>query len=263
MARPRGQTLQQRFGFLDDDLRTVSHDEVMTWLTEHIEQVIIELFWDSAWPADERRLVEQQAQAVVNQTAAALVLSEWDAREALARKIGLTAAYAADAVQRAAIERSIPDLISASQQEAAEYRRRYTGLTLPQRPLFAVDKVVWELPLQTDSKFLVGFVDLYVAVRQPRLVLTGYTYADRCSGLEVYRRAPDPRTLRAVVSNHWEVMPIYFEVKATLPSAGELIRQIRMYQEYVQGEWVVVSPDDRHRRILESQGIQFYQAPVR
>ncbi len=41
-----------------------------------------------------------------------------------------------------------------------------------------MDKVVWELPLQTQSKFLVGFVDLYVAVRQPRLALIGYTYAD-------------------------------------------------------------------------------------
>ncbi len=263
MARPRGQTLQQRFGFLDDDLKMSSHDDIMTWLTEHIEQVIIELFWDSAWPADERRLVEQEAQAVVNQTAAALVLTEWQARAVLAEKIGLNTIHAADAVQRAAIERSIPDLIRASQQQAAEYRRRYTGLTLPPRPLFAVDKVVWELPLQTQSKFLVGFVDLYVAVRQPRLALTGYTYADRGTGLEVYRCASDPCTLRAVVSDHWQAMPVYFEVKATLPSAGELIRQIRMYQEYVQGEWVVVSPDDRHRRILEGQGIQFYQAPVR
>jgi len=52
-------------------------------------------------------------------------------------------------------------------------------------------------------------------------------------------------------------MPVYFEVKATLSSAGELIRQIRMYQEYVQGEWVVVSPDNRHRGLLESQGILF------
>ena len=65
------------------------------------------------------------------------------------------------------------------------------------------------------------------------------------------------------MSDQWKLLPVYFEVKATLPSAGELIRQIRMYQEYVQGEWVVISPDDRHRRILESQGIQFYQAPVR
>ena len=65
------------------------------------------------------------------------------------------------------------------------------------------------------------------------------------------------------MSDHWQAMPVYFEVKATLPSAGELIRQIRMYQEYVQGEWVVVSPDDRHRSILESQGIRFYPAPAR
>jgi hypothetical protein len=33
--------------------------------------------------------------------------------------------------------------------------------------------------------------------------------------------------------------------------------------DYAQGEWVVVSPDDRHRSILESQRIQFYQAPGR
>jgi hypothetical protein len=207
--------------------------------------------------------VEQEAQAVINRTAATLVLSEWQARSALAEKIGLSTIHAADAVQRAAIDRSIPDLIRASQQQAAEYRRGFSGLTLPQRPLFAVDKVVWELPLQTDSKFLVGFVDLYVEVRQPQLALTGYTYADGCTGLAGYRHAPDPRTLRAVVSDHWPPMPVYFEVKATLPSAGELLRQIRMYQEYVQGEWVVVSPDDRHRRILASQGIQFYQAPGR
>lgn len=47
MARPRGQILQQRSGFLDDDPKTSSHDELVTWLTEQIEPVIIELFWDS------------------------------------------------------------------------------------------------------------------------------------------------------------------------------------------------------------------------
>lgn len=189
MARPRGQTLQQRFGFLDDDLKTSSHDEVMTWLTEHIEQVIIELFWDSEWPVKERQLLEQEARAIVDQTAAAMFPSEWEAREALARKIGLSTIHAADAVQRAAIERSIPDLISASQQQAAEYRRRFIGLALPPRPLFAVEKVVWELPLQTDGKFMVGFVDLYAEVRQSRLALAGYTYAEGPTGAAGYRRA--------------------------------------------------------------------------
>jgi hypothetical protein len=58
-------------------------------------------------------------------------------------------------------------------------------------------------------------------------------------------------------------MQVYFEVKATMPSAGELIRQIHMYQEYVQGQWVVGSPDDRHRGILGSQGIEFYKASGR
>ena len=58
------------------------------------------------------------------------------------------------------------------------------------------------------------------------------------------------------------MMPVHFEIKATLPSAGELIRQIRMYQEYVQGQWVVVPPDNRHRGILESRGSSFTRRRV-
>jgi hypothetical protein len=50
---------------------------------------------------------------------------------------------------------------------------------------------------------------------------------------------------------------VFFEVKTTIPSLGELIRQIRMYQEYENGIWVVVSPDDTHSSRLEKQGIKF------
>ena len=87
MARPRGQTLQQRFGFLDEDLKAPTHDEIMSWLTANIDQVIIELFWDSDWPVEERREVEQDARQIVQRTAEAMILSEWNAREEMARHL--------------------------------------------------------------------------------------------------------------------------------------------------------------------------------
>jgi hypothetical protein len=51
---------------------------------------------------------------------------------------------------------------------------------------------------------------------------------------------------------------VYFEVKTAIKSLGELIRQIRMYQEYVSsGIFVVVCPDDRYKEQLQRQGIAF------
>lgn len=42
---------------------------------------------------------------------------------------------------------------------------------------------------------------------------------------------------------------------------GELIRQVRMYQEYVQGKWFVVSPDGKFKDQLATQGISFIKYP--
>lgn len=57
---------------------------------------------------------------------------------------------------------------------------------------------------------------------------------------------------------------VAFEVKATIRSIGETIRQINTYR--AQSGWkdtpfCIVSPDDRFRAILESQGILFVKAP--
>jgi hypothetical protein len=52
-----------------------------------------------------------------------------------------------------------------------------------------------------------------------------------------------------------------FEIKPSIPSVGELIRQIRMYQQYKPGKYIVVSPDDRFASVLSGQGIEFLKAP--
>lgn len=57
---------------------------------------------------------------------------------------------------------------------------------------------------------------------------------------------------------------IAIEIKSKIQSVGELIRQIQFYRTYLSGPtWLVVSPDDRAKDILTSQGIYFfkYKAP--
>lgn len=56
---------------------------------------------------------------------------------------------------------------------------------------------------------------------------------------------------------------VAFEVKATIRSIGETIRQINTYRAHLKNiPFCIVSPDGRFRAILESQGILFVKAPA-
>lgn len=54
---------------------------------------------------------------------------------------------------------------------------------------------------------------------------------------------------------------VLIEIKTQIPSLGELIRQMRAYQAYENGltDYLIVSPDDRHLKILNEQGFEFYK----
>jgi hypothetical protein len=95
-----------------------------------------------------------------------------------------------------------------------------------------------------DRNYTIGFVDMSVEVSVFDL---GYTYPR----YEVHNAQWDVER-----TSQW----IHFEVKPSVTSAGEVIRQIRMYQSYLQGEYCIVSPDDRFASILEDQGIGFIKA---
>lgn len=140
MAKPRAQTIQARFGFKDNDLKTATHDTIMIWLDKNLAHVINYL--------------------------------------------------------RNEYELDIPD---------------YDNIT-----------TIWEQPIMSgaNNQYCIGFVDMWL---------------------------PQCR--------------ICVEVKSKIDSAGELIRQIRMYEQYVRhvDSFVVVSPDDRFKSALESQGILFYK----
>ena len=110
-----------------------------------------------------------------------------------------------------------------------------------------LDRRTWEYPIVDrkygGAKYVIGFVDLWASCTAPEL--------------------------RRWESGEWHwgnpTKYFYFEVKSTIPSLGELIRQIRMYQEYIEthlsGAFYIVSPDARFKDALRSQGIGFVHYP--
>jgi hypothetical protein len=219
MAAPRAQTLQERFGFKDDDLKQKSHDDIMLWVHNNAYSVLKHLMVrtgvlksiDAAW-AENRSLLQETLEkygkiSVCNAELRGTPLS-WE------------------------VESGTWNYLESVPQE---------------RPSIRIDSKKWEHPIKAKGGFMIGFVDLVITYRYPFIGGTKFRATDNDGGGWIqYRR----RKLAC-------------EIKTTLPTAGELIRQIRMYQEHSNDDtaWMVICPDDRHASILEAQGIYFYKSP--
>jgi|688.fasta_scaffold86665_4 hypothetical protein len=113
---------------------------------------------------------------------------------------------------------------------------------LPDFPPVKVSKKVWEVAI-VNKGYTIGFADMAIQYRRPALQFA------QDSG-------------RFWIEEGWDHV-VYFEVKPVVPSLGELIRQIRMYQTYTNipdysgssPKWFVVTPDTRFKNQLKAQGI--------
>lgn len=89
-----------------------------------------------------------------------------------------------------------------------------------------------------NYKMVVGFIDILAEIKG------------------VFHFDPDMRI------QNYDKKPVFIEVKTEIPSLGELIRQMRAYQAYQDNyltSYLIVSPDDRHEKILKEQGFYFYK----
>lgn len=188
MAKPRASTIQQRFGFLDGDLKKPEHDEMMFWLDENLEHVVAQIMF--------LRNTKQLSEAVAHDC---------------------------------------------------------PSETLNERHESTVKKRIWEYPVADckpgGSKYIIGFVDLVA-------------HCDVWDLAEYETQSQYGKWIPDGWKWHNGNMFLCFEVKTVIPSLGELIRQIRMYQEYEKSAFYVVCPDARYGGILHSQGIGFVHYPA-
>ena len=179
LKKQSANTLQERFGFADDDLKKSEHDEILLWLDEHAEEFAKEIIeWTDEWPA---RLVAQKL-------------------------------------------------------------KRYQGLGDPPPQEVRITKI-WEQPVTNvgATKYVIGFLDMVVLVENTELEIVDRKW------LALWPNEPQ-RTFG-------------FEAKTKIPSLGELIRQLRLYQQYCRHRLYVVSPDDRFAEQLLAQGFGFIKYP--
>lgn len=118
----------------------------------------------------------------------------------------------------------------------------------------AIIRKIWECPI-VDKTFTIGFADM-------RLNYAKCGLSHRSAKEALAQGAQPPILIENSSPITWLTQSRYFEVKPSIPSLGEVIRQVRMYQTYTAGaEWWIVSPDARFREQIEAQGIKFLVVP--
>lgn len=226
MAKPKATTLQQKFGFMDGELSTPLHDEIMLWLDTYILEAVSNV---ARIPLGERDWTK------VSVKGAEKPISLEEARKLSYDKVSSSLEKSQERMScnstsrphiRETIQRDI-DLLSG-----------WIGPQIPEYGPMNIKRKIWESAIFAPNKFMVGFMDMLAIYENPILYLD-------ISGI----------VPKFDVFRYDQYMA--FEVKPEIPSLGELIRQIRMYQSYVDFPFCIVSPDDRFKDALASQGIKF------
>lgn len=142
-----------------------------------------------------------------------------------------------------------------SDEDRADWKKVMGDSVIPPRPAPIAKQKTWERPI-TDSGKIVGYIDLSIDV-----YASGVTWDNE----QTRSSWPPPKPITGsarvcALRPHDEnnrPLRVNIEVKPVIESLGEVIRQIRRYQVYSPGVWVICSPDTRHEKIIKEQRIGF------
>jgi hypothetical protein len=211
MAKPKAKTLQERMGFTDTDLKTPGHDAIMLWLDDAVKVSLQDWLGLHDWALDEYALAAQRAadwQRYAERTRAVLKNAQ-DDMQRYAGKDGWQKDYFEKAQHL-------------QHQTEAALTLGPPPITLPGFPTCAAPLTKWEHPIITGNSYTVGFIDLMVTYQHPRL-----TYNE-------YWDASEWREWNFEWTILWCQRRVFFEVKTAIPSLGELLRQLTLYQSHSQ-----------------------------
>lgn len=188
MTAPKAQTLQQRMGFADPDLKSPKHDELMLALDRNMDAIVASIL-----PPPKLH-----------------ISSNVD---------------------------GMPSGFDHQRKEMAKAIEGFKSDAVLPEPQRTVTKE-WEYTIRTgrDNVFVVGFADMLVQYYE--------------STVEFRKDGTFSESMKYEGS-------FLFEVKPSIASIGEVMRQIRHYQTYTRSKWFIATPDTRFRSVFEGQDIGF------
>lgn len=236
--KPKAKTHLERMGFVDDDLKTKKHDEIMFWLMEkdNMVEVLRKAFMT---PLVGNRLLRECELGDVREHEC-----KFDWRN-------FACSLSCD---KAKVDKEAVDRLVVSYKDA---RRYVNSVVNDDEKIKQIEKgfiagIKLEVPVVTTSGYLIGFRDCVVELRE-------YSTLWNRDGFSLYCKINNDFKKYFKWYGDTYMSLVNIEIKTRIDSIGELIRQINTYRQYVSGPWIVVAPVEGIEPILKSQGIRYYK----
>jgi len=241
--RIKANTLQQRLGFMDEDLKKPSHDRIIKWVYDNASTLFENLIYKNEYSEDE-------IQYIKDKTTNAFCSNFYKSNGQIKRYQGLGNIPADSKVR--------PEEINFSEE-------------IPNKSNAEVSNSQWEYLIRSEAEKSfsgykphakdIGFVDLRIDLKIPRLGLEGVSIDRRLSTLRKTSGARFDISDYQPIYNwkeDFEIVTLMIEAKTVMPTMGELFRQLNLYRNYFKdGVFVIVCPNDSQKELIEDQGYIF------
>lgn len=249
MARTKINVRQQQFGFPDEDLKASLHDEIVFWLKANALELSKKILnWSGNWNAEFVKLKRSEINAQVERHKEYLRKEIAEGEKALGARNRFTPQHREELAPRVQNMKNFLDSLES-----------WEGLgTLPCLELDVISES--EVPITRErykSKDIIGYADVVFFVRRTEL-LTGSLPVNQFGNptLEI----PPSKALRW----HGQLVDdckIAFDAKTTIPSFGQVIRDLKTYREFRRWPFYVVSPEKRFANQIADEGFGFIEYP--
>jgi hypothetical protein len=279
MAKPKAKTLQQRLGFFDDDLKKPEHDDIIKWTDKNIETILLKLYNLENWSEKSKNDLIEKVDKITSKELSEEKTSLKKLKSELEKSLKSLkeskkkfkenpdeSYYIEDRIEREEKECDELKLKIEKSEKKIIYLETFDGLAneLPKRNKPRITERIWEYTVTNQShnrntgyksaKNIIGFVDLKVNFVYDRLTVTGIDFeTETVTGKIEWSQTEKHRQFYNEILNH----NIFIEVKTQITTLGELFRQLNTYKEYLNGDFLVVCPDDSEKETIENQGFRF------
>tara|TARA_R110002124_G_scaffold106808_2_gene258952 strand:+ start:2805 stop:3656 length:852 start_codon:yes stop_codon:yes gene_type:complete len=278
MAKPKAKTLQQRLGFFDDDLKKPEHDDIIKWTDNNMESILFKLYNLENWSDKAKSDLIEKVENIISKD----LSNEKDSLKKLKSEFNRLSkslkedkedlvkepdnSWKKDRIDRQEKEYKEQKTKIEKSEQKIIYLETFKGLgsDLPKRNKPRITERTWEYTVTNQShnrntgyksaKNIIGFVDMKVNFIFNKLTVTGIDFEEeKVTGKIEWTQTEKRYPYSNELLNH----NVFIEVKTQITTLGELFRQLNTYKEYLQGDFLVVCPDDTEKETIENQGFRF------
>lgn len=236
---------QQQFGFPDEDLKTSLHDEIVFWLKENASEISKKLIgWTESWDAKFIEAEQTRCAQEVEQRKKKLEI-DLSRENPWRHSRDCDPSYQQDKATRLN-----------SMRDHLAILKSWTGLGEPPPRQIDVSSAC-EVPIKRErykTTDIIGYADIVFSIRINHLKATSF-HADQFGNPMLESNQP----------GWWSYSDNPFKValdaKTTIPSFGQIVRDLNTYRAFRDWPFIVASPEARFAEALADEGFGFIQYP--